>query len=66
MLSIGTVRHLYTNFKTIGRHTRKALKDCLWKAVRSTTVKEFEDVMKEMKELSTDAYQWLEGKDPTQ
>ena len=50
------VRHLYTNFKTNGRHTRKALKDCLWKAAIATTTVEFQDVMKEMNELSIEAH----------
>ena len=60
------VQHLYTNFKTHARHIGNALKDCLWKVSRSTTVKEFEDAMKKIKELSIDAHKWLEGKDPTQ
>ena len=32
---------------------------------KATIVKEFEDAMKEMNELSVDAHQWLKGKDPT-
>ena len=47
------VWRLYTNFKTNGKHTEKSLKDCLWKVIKSTTIKEFEDAMKD---LSVDAY----------
>ena len=60
------VRHLYTNFKTNGKHIGKALKVFLWKAARSTTIKEFEDAMEEMKELFVNAHKWLEGKDQAQ
>ncbi|KAK8636569.1 hypothetical protein V6N13_124314 [Hibiscus sabdariffa] len=54
------VRHLYNNFK--GKH----LKDLLWKAARATYQKEFEDAMAELKAVSNDAFNWLNGNDPSQ
>ncbi|XVF46934.1 hypothetical protein PTKIN_Ptkin03bG0068200 [Pterospermum kingtungense] len=57
------VRYLYTNFKTAG-HKGKGLKDALWRAARSTELKEFKDAMKDLKEKDIEAYKWLEGKNP--
>ncbi|GMI78131.1 hypothetical protein HRI_001482400 [Hibiscus trionum] len=56
------VRHLYNNFKK--QHSGKAFKDGLWKAVRATYDREYEDAMSEVKSLSRDAYDWLSEKDP--
>ncbi|KAK8604282.1 hypothetical protein V6N13_099229 [Hibiscus sabdariffa] len=60
------VRHLYSNFKKKEHFKGKNLKDALWKATRATYVKEFEDVMAELKALSVPAFDWLKGKDPAQ
>ncbi|KAK8676193.1 hypothetical protein V6N13_034246 [Hibiscus sabdariffa] len=55
------VRHLYSNFKNKEHLKGKNLKDALWKATRATYVKEFEDVMVELKALSVPAFDWLKG-----
>ena len=60
------VRHLYTNFKKNPLNKGKELKDCFWKAARSTYLEEFVDVMNEMKALSIAAHQWFQEKDPSQ
>ncbi|XP_039128981.1 uncharacterized protein LOC120265150 [Dioscorea cayenensis subsp. rotundata] len=53
------VRYLYTNFKSQSTNKRKALKDCLWKATRATYLKEYEDAMLEIKNLSEVDKKWL-------
>ncbi|KAK8715877.1 hypothetical protein V6N13_043203 [Hibiscus sabdariffa] len=58
------VRHMYTNFKE--KHKGQALKDVVWKAVRATYLREFEDAMDQLKALSKAAYNWIKGKDPSQ
>ncbi|KAK8661477.1 hypothetical protein V6N13_091079 [Hibiscus sabdariffa] len=58
------VRHMYTNFKE--KHKGQALKNVVWKAARATYLKEFEDVMDQLKALSEAAYNWIKGKDPSQ
>ncbi|KAK8704766.1 hypothetical protein V6N13_048379 [Hibiscus sabdariffa] len=60
------VRHLYNNFKNSANFKGKQLKDLLWKAARATYHKEFEDAMVELKVVSNDAFNWLNGKDPSQ
>ncbi|KAK8594980.1 hypothetical protein V6N13_015889 [Hibiscus sabdariffa] len=60
------VRHLYNNFKNSTNFKGKHLKDLLWKAGRATYQKEFEDAMAELKVVSNDAFNWLNGKDPSQ
>ncbi|KAL4280302.1 hypothetical protein GQ457_03G028240 [Hibiscus cannabinus] len=58
------VRHLYSNFKDVEGFKGKALKDCLWKVARATTLRDFERAMAEMRELKREAYDWLVKKDP--
>ncbi|KAL4341237.1 hypothetical protein GQ457_08G035830 [Hibiscus cannabinus] len=60
------VRHLYNNFKTSVNFKGKHLKDLLWKATRATYQNEFEDAMAELKAVSNDAFNWLNGNDPSQ
>ncbi|KAL4333847.1 hypothetical protein GQ457_07G010930 [Hibiscus cannabinus] len=43
------VRHVYTNFKSNSGFQGKALKDALWKAARTTYMKEYTDAMKEIR-----------------
>ncbi|KAK8618216.1 hypothetical protein V6N13_132217 [Hibiscus sabdariffa] len=59
-------RHLYSNFKNQQGFKGKNLKDALWKAARATYLKLFEDAMDELKALSKNAFDWLNGKDPAQ
>ncbi|XP_028105700.1 uncharacterized protein LOC114304745, partial [Camellia sinensis] len=56
------VRHLYNNFK--GQFKGRVLKDLLWKAARATTVGVFTKVMKEMKGVDEEAYNWLARRAP--
>ncbi|KAH1046361.1 hypothetical protein J1N35_037145, partial [Gossypium stocksii] len=58
------VRHLHANFKKAGFRT-KELKDLLWKATRVSTLRDFEDVMVELKNTNQHAYDWLKEKNPT-
>ncbi|KAK8670080.1 hypothetical protein V6N13_104841 [Hibiscus sabdariffa] len=60
------VRHLYNNFKNSANFKGKHLKDLLWKATRVTYQNEFEDAMAEMKAVSNDSFNWLNGKDPSE
>ncbi|KAK8655995.1 hypothetical protein V6N13_108557 [Hibiscus sabdariffa] len=60
------VRHLYSNFNNQQGFKGKNLKDALWKAARATYLKQFEDAMDELKALSKNAFDWLNGKDPAQ
>ena len=57
------VRHLYTNFKTKPNNKGKTLKDCLWRAVRATYSKEYDDTMNETRSLSEATHKWSEAKD---
>ncbi|KAH1090630.1 hypothetical protein J1N35_017887 [Gossypium stocksii] len=58
------VRHLHSNFKKAGFRTKK-LKDLLWKAARASTIREFDDVMDELRNTNQHAYDWLKEKNPT-
>ncbi|MBA0864844.1 hypothetical protein Goshw_006631 [Gossypium schwendimanii] len=58
------VRHLHANFKKAGFKT-KELKDLLWKAARTSTERDFEDVMAKLKNTNQLVYDWLKGKKPT-
>ncbi|KAK8653038.1 hypothetical protein V6N13_127058 [Hibiscus sabdariffa] len=58
------VRHLYSNFKNDGGYKGKALKDALWKAARTTTVRDYEKAMAEMRKISEGAHNWLQLKYP--
>ncbi|KAK8696285.1 hypothetical protein V6N13_001421 [Hibiscus sabdariffa] len=56
---------MYSNFKNGEGFKGKALKDALWKAVRATTVRDYEKAMAETKGILIDAYNWLKAKDPS-
>ncbi|KAK5770601.1 hypothetical protein PVK06_046752 [Gossypium arboreum] len=58
------VRHLHSNFKNAGFRT-KELKDLLWKAARTSTTREFDDAMDELRKTNQHAYDWLKKKNPT-
>jgi hypothetical protein len=55
------VRHLYQNYFD-ARHKGKNLKDHLWMAAMATYIVDHEKKMLELKELSNDAYEWLNKK----
>ena len=58
MLSTKIVLGIYTQtLRETIFNKGKELKDCLWKAIRSTYLDEFVDAMKEMQALSTAAHQ---------
>ncbi|XP_019179212.1 PREDICTED: uncharacterized protein LOC109174431 [Ipomoea nil] len=59
------VRHLYANMKVAGFHGN-ALKDTLWSAARATTVNSFKDSMRKIKDLDSDAFDWLGDKHPSE
>ncbi|KAL2532005.1 Uncharacterized protein Adt_05356 [Abeliophyllum distichum] len=54
------VRHLYKNFKLI--HKGMLLKHTLWNAVRATNVPMWQKEMEVLKELNTEAFEWLAAK----
>ncbi|KAL4290083.1 hypothetical protein GQ457_14G014200 [Hibiscus cannabinus] len=56
------VRHLYSNFKNDGGYKGKTLKAALWKAARTTTVRNYEKTMAEMRRISEGAHNWLQSK----
>ncbi|XP_052477255.1 uncharacterized protein LOC105800338 [Gossypium raimondii] len=58
------VRHLHVNFKKAGFRTNE-LKDLLWKAIRASTTRDFEDVMEKLKKTNQHTYDWLKEKNPT-
>ncbi|VFQ70707.1 unnamed protein product [Cuscuta campestris] len=55
------VRHLEGNFKNAG-YSGEALKDLLWEAAKATTVSQYEEVMRKIKDEDVAAYDWLVGK----
>ncbi|VFQ87628.1 unnamed protein product [Cuscuta campestris] len=55
------VRHLEGNFKNAG-YSGEALKDLLWEAAKATTVSQYEEVMRKIKDEDVEAYDWLVGK----
>ncbi|KAL0321807.1 UNVERIFIED_CONTAM: hypothetical protein Scaly_2477100 [Sesamum calycinum] len=57
------VRHLHSNFKSNG-FRGLAFKNGLWKAARATTVNQFNERMKELKDLDEGAYAWFNDKPP--
>ncbi|XP_031131906.1 uncharacterized protein LOC116033292 [Ipomoea triloba] len=59
------VRHLYVNMK-VARFHGNAIKDTLWAAARATTVNSFKDSMRKMKELDSNAFDWLGDKHPSE
>ena len=59
------VRHLYANFRDIGRHRGLALKEKLWAAASSYTEYEFTAHMEELKRMDEKAYEFLSEFDPS-
>ncbi|KAL0307395.1 UNVERIFIED_CONTAM: hypothetical protein Scaly_2984700 [Sesamum calycinum] len=57
------VRHLHSNFKSNG-FRGLAFKNGLWKAARATTVNQFNERIKELKDLDEGAYAWFNDKPP--
>lgn len=51
------VRHLYDNFRK--KFPGKKLKELMWRATRTTYDNAFKDAMKEIKDISEDAYDYL-------
>ncbi|KAJ9560388.1 hypothetical protein OSB04_005548 [Centaurea solstitialis] len=51
------VRHIHDNMKVFGRG--KDLKDQVWICAAAATVPEFEQAMKTLKSMSSQAYEWL-------
>lgn len=51
------VQHLYCNFKKL--HRRKALKDMLWRIVRSSNLQLYEAAMKDLEEYDVAAFTWV-------
>ncbi|KAK8656091.1 hypothetical protein V6N13_108650 [Hibiscus sabdariffa] len=56
------VRHLYSNFKNDESLKGKALKDALWKAARTTIVRDYEKAMAEIRRILEGAHNWLQSK----
>lgn len=59
------VRHLHNNFKSAG-YRGLSFKNALWAAARASTPGEFKVRMREMRELSESAADWLNDKPPAQ
>ncbi|XP_019173396.1 PREDICTED: uncharacterized protein LOC109168970 [Ipomoea nil] len=59
------VRHLYANLKDAGFHG-KTIKDTLWVVARATKVNSFKDAMRKMKDLDSNAFDWLVDKHPSE
>jgi len=59
------VRHLYANFRDIGRHRGVALKEKLWTAASAYTEGEFTRHIDEMKKMNSDANEYLAKIDPS-
>ncbi|KAK8661710.1 hypothetical protein V6N13_091306 [Hibiscus sabdariffa] len=53
------VGNLYTKFKYEDFNKGKHLKDLFWKAARSSTVKDFKDILEEIKSVSSKSYDLL-------
>ena len=58
------VRHLYQNFHK--KFKGETLKNLLWAMARSTNLPRWNENREKMREVSIDAYNWLEGKPPNQ
>ncbi|XP_062104408.1 uncharacterized protein LOC133815608 [Humulus lupulus] len=58
------VRHLHSNFKK--DHPGLLLKQQLWAAAKATTIPEFQKRMRELRETSENAYNWLALKTPSE
>lgn len=59
------VRHLHNNFKNAG-FGGVTLKKELWAAAKASTVKRFDDCMKNISKLDLDAATWLNEKEPSE
>jgi hypothetical protein len=59
------VRHLYANFRDIGGHRGVALKEKLWAAASAYTEGDFISVMDELKNMNSDAFEYLHKIDPS-
>jgi hypothetical protein len=53
------VRHLYNNFRK--KHPGKKLKELMWRAAKATYANAFNDAMKEIKDISEGAYEYLKN-----
>ena len=51
------VRHLYNNFRK--KFPGKKLKELMWRAAKATFKNAFDDAMKEIKDISQGAYDYL-------
>lgn len=56
------LRHVHDNMKLKWRG--KEFKDYLWKCATLTTAPQFNNVMEELKQLNTAAYEWLKTISP--
>ncbi|XP_058223177.1 uncharacterized protein LOC131332884 [Rhododendron vialii] len=56
------IRHMYANFNKL--YKGKEWKDLMWQAASVYTIQEFEEKMKEIKELDETAYEWLMREEP--
>lgn len=56
------VRHMWQNFQQ--QFKGDVLKNQLWKIAGSTTSVKYEQYMDEMKDISLDAYKWLQELEP--
>ncbi|XP_059310363.1 uncharacterized protein LOC132061605 [Lycium ferocissimum] len=59
------VRHLHNNFKKAG-FGGSTLKNALWAAAKATTVRKFDDCMRDILKLDPDAATWLNDKEPSE
>jgi len=59
------VRQLYANFKDIGGYRGVALKEKLWVAASAYTEGNFMRVMDELKNMNSDAFEYLHKIDPS-
>ena len=58
------VKYIYNNFKL--NFKGLGLKAVLWRCATTTTIREFEKRMQDMKELDKEAWEYLAGIQPTQ
>ncbi|XP_019162689.1 PREDICTED: uncharacterized protein LOC109159120 [Ipomoea nil] len=59
------VRHLHGNMQVAG-FGGLPLKNALWKAARATTISTFKDAMRELRDLDSTTFQWLNDKHPSE
>ena len=58
------VRHLYNNFKK--KHPGLILRDIFWRIATATYYKQWDRAMKELRSVSTQAFDWVSGYSPSQ